>query len=67
MASMTMVEAIRDALDVSMGRDDNVVVFGRTCQIYDCDAHTRAWYKAHLGYEQGSIPVKGGNATLLFK
>lgn len=22
-----------------------VVVFGRTCQIYDCDAHTHAWYK----------------------
>jgi 2-oxoisovalerate dehydrogenase E1 component beta subunit len=25
---MTMIEAIRDALDVTMGRDDNVVVFG---------------------------------------
>jgi len=23
----------------------NVVVFGRNCQIYDCDAHTREWYK----------------------
>ncbi len=28
MARMTMIEAIRDALDVSMARDDNVVVFG---------------------------------------
>jgi 2-oxoisovalerate dehydrogenase E1 component beta subunit len=28
MARMTMIEAIRSALDVSMGRDDNVVVFG---------------------------------------
>ncbi|WP_293865919.1 alpha-ketoacid dehydrogenase subunit beta [uncultured Alsobacter sp.] len=28
MARMTMIEAIRDALDVMMGRDDNVVVFG---------------------------------------
>ena len=25
---MTMIEAIRSAMDVSMGRDDNVVVFG---------------------------------------
>ena len=25
---MTMIEAIRDAHDVMMGRDDNVVVFG---------------------------------------
>src|ERR1700709_544641 len=25
---MTMIEAIRDALDVSMGRDENVIVYG---------------------------------------
>jgi 2-oxoisovalerate dehydrogenase E1 component beta subunit len=28
MPRMTMIEAIRDAMDVSMGRDENVVVFG---------------------------------------
>ena len=28
MARMTMIEALRDAIDVSMGRDDNVVVYG---------------------------------------
>jgi 2-oxoisovalerate dehydrogenase E1 component beta subunit len=28
MPRMTMIEAIRDAMDVCMGRDDNVVVFG---------------------------------------
>lgn len=28
MARMTMIEAIRSALDVSMGRDENVVVYG---------------------------------------
>ncbi len=28
MTAMTMIEAIRDALDVAMARDDNVVVFG---------------------------------------
>jgi len=28
MARMTMIQAIRSGLDVSMGRDDNVVVFG---------------------------------------
>ena len=46
---------------------DNIVVWGRTCQIYDCDAHTRAWYKANLGYDQGSIAVKGGKANLIYK
>lgn len=45
----------------------NVVVFGRTCQIYDCDAHTRQWYKDNLGYDQGSIAVKGGAANLMYK
>jgi len=29
MARMTMIEAIRDAMDVMMGRDDRVVVFGQ--------------------------------------
>ncbi|MEO0398859.1 MAG: alpha-ketoacid dehydrogenase subunit beta [Pseudomonadota bacterium] len=29
MTDMTMIEAIRDAMDVSMGRDDDVVVFGQ--------------------------------------
>src|SRR5690349_23467759 len=28
MSRMTMIEAVRSAMDVSMGRDDNVVVFG---------------------------------------
>ncbi|MDR6755599.1 2-oxoisovalerate dehydrogenase E1 component beta subunit [Mycoplana sp. BE70] len=28
MARMTMIEAVRSAMDVSMGRDDNVVVYG---------------------------------------
>src|SRR4029434_10971665 len=28
MPRKTMVEAIRDAIDIAMGRDDNVVVFG---------------------------------------
>ena len=28
MPRKTMIEAIRDAMDVTMGRDDNVVVFG---------------------------------------
>ena len=29
MASMTMIQAIRSAMDVMLGRDDNVVVFGQ--------------------------------------
>ena len=28
MSSMSMIKAIRDAMDVSMARDDDVVVFG---------------------------------------
>ena len=28
MARMTMIEAVRSAMDISMGRDDDVVVFG---------------------------------------
>ncbi len=28
MARMTMIEAIRDAMDVKMGMDEDVVVFG---------------------------------------
>jgi 2-oxoisovalerate dehydrogenase E1 component beta subunit len=28
MASMTMVQAIRSALDVALARDENVVIFG---------------------------------------
>ncbi|MEQ8801541.1 MAG: alpha-ketoacid dehydrogenase subunit beta, partial [Haliea sp.] len=28
MATMNMIEAIRDALDIKLGDDDNVVVFG---------------------------------------
>lgn len=29
--------------DLKIGQ--TVVIFGRTCQIYDCDAHTREWYR----------------------
>jgi hypothetical protein len=27
-------------------------IFGRKCFIYDCDEHTRAWYRQNLGMEQ---------------
>lgn len=43
------------------------MIFGRDCQIYDCDAHTREWYRQNLGYEQGSIAVKGGALNLQYK
>lgn len=46
---------------------ENIVIFGRTCQIYDCDNHTRQWYKQNLGYDQSSIAVKGGAANLQYK
>ena len=51
--------------DLKIGSE--VVVFGRTCQIYDCDAHTREWYRQNLGYEQGSIALKGGALNLQYK
>jgi EF-hand domain-containing protein 1 len=44
--------------DLKIG--NHVVVFGRNCQIYDCDAHTRQWYRDNFGYEQSTIAVKGG-------
>ena len=29
MASMTMIQALRSAMDVMLGRDDNVVIYGQ--------------------------------------
>ena len=34
MASMTMIQAIRSAMDVMLGRDDNVVVFGQDVGVF---------------------------------
>ena len=48
MARMTMVEAIRDAHDVAMGRDDKVVVFGEDVGyfggVFRCTAGLQAKY-----------------------
>ena len=43
---MTMIEAIRDAHDVMMGRDDNVVVFGE-----DAPSQCRAFTKVDSGIQ----------------
>jgi 2-oxoisovalerate dehydrogenase E1 component beta subunit len=46
MAKMTMIEAIRNAMDVSMARDDNVVVFGEDVGYFG------GVFRATLGLQQ---------------
>ena len=43
-----------------------VVVYGRKCQIYDCDAHTKQWYMEKLGVEQKSLALKSGNPSIQY-
>ena len=42
MATMTMIQALRSAMDVMLARDENVVVFG--------EAHLRRILAAYAGY-----------------
>ena len=35
---------------------NSVVIYGRSCLIYDCDEFTKAWYIANMGLTQ--TPVK---------
>ena len=42
MPRMTMIEAIRSAMDVSMGRDDNVVVFGEDVGFFGGQTHSQS-------------------------
>lgn len=51
--------------DLKIG--NHVMVFGRDCVIFDCDAHTRQWYRENLGYEQSTIQAKGGHVNLQYK
>lgn len=37
---------------------DTITIFGRTCLIYNCDDHTKAWYAINLNYEQVPVPLK---------
>ena len=41
-------------------------IFGRKCRIYDCDEHTRAWYRQNLGMEQVSQPLKSSAPALSY-
>ena len=55
MARMTMIEAIRSALDVSMGRDDNVVVYGEDVGyfggVFRCTDGLQAKYGKHRVFD----------------
>jgi len=48
--------------DIMVGTD--IVIYGRNCQIYDCDDHTRAWYQVNLGINQPSIPLRKDAPTI---
>lgn len=55
MPRMTMIEAIRDALDVCMGREENVVVFGEDVGyfggVFRCTAGLQQKYGSHRCFD----------------
>ncbi len=55
MPRMTMIEAIRDAMDVSMGRDEDVVVFGEDVGyfggVFRCTAGLQQKYGRHRCFD----------------
>jgi EF-hand domain-containing protein 1 len=51
--------------DLNCGSE--VVVYGRKCQIYDCDDHTKQWYRENLGVEQRSLALKSGNPSIQYQ
>lgn len=55
MARMTMIESIRDAMDVSMGRDDGVVVFGEDVGyfggVFRCTQGLQKKYGSHRCFD----------------
>ena len=72
MKSMTMIEAIRSALDVSMARDDSVVVFGEDVGyfggVFRCTQGLQEKYGSHRCFdtpinESGIIGAGIGMAT----
>lgn len=50
--------------DIRVGSD--ITIYGRCCQVYDCDAHTRAWYNQYLGINQPSIPLRKDAPTIQY-
>ena len=50
--------------DIRVGSD--ITIYGRCCQVYDCDAHTRAWYNQNLGINQPSIPLRKDAPTIQY-
>jgi 2-oxoisovalerate dehydrogenase E1 component beta subunit len=72
MSRMTMIQAIRSAMDVSMGRDDNVVVFGEDVGffggVFRCTQGLQEKYGKHRCFdtpisESGIIGAAIGMAT----
>jgi EF-hand domain-containing protein 1 len=51
--------------DIRCGTE--IVIYGRTCQVYDCDDHTRAWYVQNLGVHQPSLPLKKDAPSLQYQ
>jgi Ca2+-binding EF-hand superfamily protein len=42
-------------------------VYGRKVMIYDCDAYTKAWYKANLNHDQVAIQLKKAQPNLMYE
>jgi len=40
-------------IDIKCGY--NIMIYGRDCEIYDCDDWTKAWYLRELGLTQNSV------------
>ena len=60
MARMTMIEAIRSAMDVSMERDPNVVVFGEDVGFFGGVFRVTEGLQAKHGMTRCCIPLHSG-------
>lgn len=41
--------------DIRCGQ--SITIYGRNCQIFNCDNHTKAWYQQNLGITQQSVQL----------
>ena len=41
--------------DIKCG--EHITIYGRECLIYDCDAHTKAWYQVNCGMVQRPVAL----------
>lgn len=51
--------------DIACG--SNIIIFGRDCFVYDCDAHTSAWYEQNLGIVQKPVALQKSAPKLQYQ